>query len=143
MPAAPTLPTADQVMDLLRGVIDPELGSDVVDLGMARGARIDDDGTVTVTLALTTAGCPLRAQIQKDVKTRVASMPGVASVRIEWTEMTADQRAAAMGKARWNARAESPDNAVPARTRVICVASGKGGVGKSSVTVNLAVALAQ
>jgi ATP-binding protein involved in chromosome partitioning len=130
-------------MAVLRGVIDPELGSDIVDLGMARRAEVSDDGSVNVVVALTTAGCPLRAQIQKDVKTKIAALPGVVDVRIEWTEMTAEQRAAAMGKARWNARGESPASAVPARTRVICVASGKGGVGKSSVTVNLAVALAQ
>jgi ATP-binding protein involved in chromosome partitioning len=129
-------------MQALRGVIDPELGSDIVDLGMARGAQIDEDGRVTVTVALTTAGCPLRAQIQKDVKTRVASLPGVTAVKIDWTEMTAEQRSAAMGKARWNAREKSPANAVPPTCKVICVASGKGGVGKSSVSVNLAAALA-
>ena len=64
-PVATTLPSPDEVMALLRGVIDPELGSDIVDLGMAKGARVADDGTVTLTIALTTAGCPLRAQIQK------------------------------------------------------------------------------
>jgi ATP-binding protein involved in chromosome partitioning len=128
-------------MQVLRGVIDPELGSDIVDLGMARSATIDDSGVVAVTVALTTAGCPLRAQIQRDVKTRVGSLPGVTGVSIDWTEMTAEQRSAAMGKARWNAREASPANAVPPTTKVICVASGKGGVGKSSVTVNLATAL--
>jgi ATP-binding protein involved in chromosome partitioning len=142
VPATATLPTADQVMDLLRGVIDPELGSDVVDLGMARGASIDDDGTVTVTLALTTAGCPLRAQLQRDVKARVGSAPGVRDVRIDWTEMTAEQKAHAMARARWNAKEAAPPTAVPAATRVLAISSGKGGVGKSSVTVNLAAALA-
>ena len=142
MPATTTLPTAHQVMDLLRGVIDPELGSDVVDLGMARGASIDDDGTVTVTLALTTAGCPLRAQLQRDVKARVGSAPGVRDVRIDWTEMTPEQKAHAMARARWNAKEAAPPTAVPAATRVLAISSGKGGVGKSSVTVNLASALA-
>jgi ATP-binding protein involved in chromosome partitioning len=136
------LPTADDVLAVLRGVIDPELGSDIVDLGMARGATVDDAGNVTVTVALTTAGCPLRAQIQKDVKTRVATLPGVASVAITWTEMTQEQRSAAMAKARWNAKETAGTTAVPPTTKVICVASGKGGVGKSSVTVNLAAALA-
>src|SRR5687768_3777171 len=133
-PSTPSTPppSPDDVMAVLRGVIDPELGSDIVDLGMARQANVADDGSVTVVVALTTAGCPLRAQIQKDVKTKVAALPGVTDVRIEWTEMNAEQKAAAMGKARWNARAESAASAVPARTRVICVASGKGGVGKSS-----------
>jgi ATP-binding protein involved in chromosome partitioning len=135
-------PTADDVLRALRGVIDPELGSDIVDLGMARSAEVAEDGTVTVTVALTTAGCPLRAQLQRDVRTRVGGLPGVSDVRISWTEMNAEERSAAMAKARWNVREKAPVTAVPAPTRVICVASGKGGVGKSSVTVNLAVALA-
>jgi ATP-binding protein involved in chromosome partitioning len=142
VPATATLPTAEHVMDLLRGVIDPELGSDVVDLGMARAATVDDDGTVTVTLALTTAGCPLRAQLQSDVRSRVGSAPGVRDVRIEWTEMDAEQKAHAMARARWNAKEAAPPTAVPAATRVLAISSGKGGVGKSSVTVNLAAALA-
>ena len=70
-------PTPDDVSTLLRGVIDPELGSDIVDLGMAKGATVDADGDVTVTIALTTAGCPLRAQIQRDIRARVGSLPGV------------------------------------------------------------------
>ena len=143
MPSTTTsLPTVDQVMDLLRGVIDPELGSDVVDLGMARNASVDGDGTVTVTLALTTAGCPLRAQLQRDVRARVGSAPGVRDVRIEWTEMTPEQKAHAMARARWNAKEAAPPTAVPAATRILAISSGKGGVGKSSVTVNLAAALA-
>jgi ATP-binding protein involved in chromosome partitioning len=142
VPATTAVPTAEHVLDLLRGVIDPELGSDVVDLGMARDARVHDDGTVTVTLALTTAGCPLRAQLQNDVKARVGSAPGVSDVRIEWTEMTPEQKAHAMGRARWNAKESAPPTAVPSTTRVLAISSGKGGVGKSSVTVNLATALA-
>jgi ATP-binding protein involved in chromosome partitioning len=136
------LPTVDDVMALLRGVIDPELGSDIVDLGMAKGARIDSDGTVHVTIALTTSGCPLRAQIQKDVRARVGSWPGVTKVRMDWTELTAAEKAETMSRARLNAAANAPDTEIPATTRVICVASGKGGVGKSSVTVNMAAALA-
>ena len=111
-------------MTLLRGVIDPELGSDIVDLGMAKGVEVDPDGAVRVTVALTTAGCPLRAQIQKDVKARVAGMPGVASVKITWTELTADEKAATMARARWNAREDAPDTTVPATTRVVAVIQG-------------------
>jgi len=129
-------------MGLLRGVIDPELGSDIVDLGMAKGARIDPDGVVHVTIALTTSGCPLRAQIQKDVRARVGSLPGVTKVRMDWTELTAAEKAETMSRARLNAAANAPDTEIPATTRVLCVASGKGGVGKSSVTVNLAAAMA-
>ena len=143
-PAAPggDLPTPDDVLGLLRGVIDPELGSDIVDLGMAKGTVIDPDGTVHVTIALTTSGCPLRAQIQKDVRARIGSLPGVTKVTLHWTELTAEEKAARMSRARLNAAVNAPDTEIPATTRVICVASGKGGVGKSSVTVNLAAALA-
>ena len=135
-------PTDEDVFGLLRGVIDPELGSDIVDLGMAKAVAVGDDGLVTVTIALTTAGCPLRAQIKKDILARVGSLAGVTDVRLEWTEMDADEKAAAMARARWNVKEAAPDTAVPATTRVVAVASGKGGVGKSSVTVNLAAALA-
>ena len=137
-----TRPSADDLLQLLRGVIDPELGSDIVELGMARGVTVDDDGAVEVTVALTTAGCPLRAQIQKDVKARIGGVPGVSSVKISWTEMTSEEKSRAMAKARWHARDRAPDTEIPATTRVVTIASGKGGVGKSSVTVNLAVALA-
>ncbi|MGY6499837.1 MAG: Mrp/NBP35 family ATP-binding protein [Acidimicrobiales bacterium] len=141
-PAAHRLPTADDVMAVLRGVIDPELGSDIVDLGMAKGATVADDGAVRITVALTTAGCPLRAQIQRDVRSRVESMRGVTSVKIDWTELTADEKAATMSRARLNAQDNAPDTEIPTTARVVTVASGKGGVGKSSVTVNLAVAIA-
>src|SRR5690606_6795714 len=77
-----------------------------------------------------------------DVTDRVAVHPGVREVRIEWGEMTPDERAATMSKARWNARAKAPNTDIPLACRVIAVASGKGGVGKSSVTVNVATALA-
>ncbi len=136
------LPTPDDVMALLRGVVDPELGSDIVELGMARRAEVRPDGEVVVTIALTTAGCPLRAQIQRDVRARVASAPGVTKVTLDWTEMTQDEKTSAMAKARWNVAQRAEDTSVGPTTRVVMIASGKGGVGKSSVTVNLAAALA-
>jgi ATP-binding protein involved in chromosome partitioning len=129
-------------MQLLRGVIDPELGSDIVELGMAKGADVTPDGTVTVTIALTTAGCPLRAQIQRDVRARIESMPGVEAVKIEWTELSPEEKAAAMAKARWNVREQAPATEIPPTAKVLTIASGKGGVGKSSVTANLAAAIA-
>ena len=137
-----SLPTADDVLGMLRGVIDPELGSNIVELGMAKGATIDADGLVTVTVALTTAGCPLRAQIQRDVRARIGSMPGVTKVTIDWTELTAEEKTTAMERARLNIANREEATSVAPTTRVITIASGKGGVGKSSVTINLAAALA-
>jgi ATP-binding protein involved in chromosome partitioning len=137
-----TPPSVDEVTDLLRAVIDPELGSDVVDLGMASCRSVSADGFVVVDVKLTIGGCPLRAQIKKDVETRVSTHPGVRGVKIEWGEMTSEERSATMAKARWNAREKAPDTAIPATTRILAVSSGKGGVGKSSVTVNLAAAIA-
>ena len=135
-------PSVEEVTNLLRAVIDPELGSDVVDLGMASCRSVSADGFVVIDVKLTIGGCPLRAQIKKDIETRVATHPGVRGVKIEWGEMTSDERSATMAKARWNARERAPETEVAATTRVIAVSSGKGGVGKSSVTVNLAAAIA-
>src|SRR5256714_1706048 len=129
-------------MAALRGVIDPELGSDIVELGMAKRATVTDDGKVTVTIALTTAGCPLRAQLQRDIRSRVGSLPGVTSVELDWAEMTADEKRTAMDRARFNISQRTEATSVGPTTRVVTIASGKGGVGKSSVTVNLAAALA-
>ncbi|WP_421118324.1 Mrp/NBP35 family ATP-binding protein [Aquihabitans daechungensis] len=140
--ATPALPSPDDLRSLLRGVIDPELGSDIVDLGMVRDATIDDAGQVVVTIALTTSGCPLRAQIQRDIRTRIGSVPGVTHVKLEWTEMNQAEKSRAMEKARFNVSQREEDTAIGPRTRVVLVASGKGGVGKSSVTANLAAALA-
>lgn len=137
--------TPENVTAMLRGVIDPELGSDIVELGMVRGVAVDhgaEGATVTVTIALTTSGCPLRAQIQKDVRVRVGSMQGVAGVELAWDEMTQDEKARAMERARFNIAQREEDSSVAPTTKVILVSSGKGGVGKSSVTVNLAAAMA-
>ncbi len=130
-------------MAVLQGVIDPELGSNIVELGMAKGATVDPDGGVVVKIALTTAGCPLRAQIQRDTRARIESLPGVTSVKIDWTELTPEEKSATMAVARRNAADRATETAIPATAKVLAIASGKGGVGKSSVTVNLAVALAR
>jgi ATP-binding protein involved in chromosome partitioning len=135
-------PTVDDVRGMLGGVIDPELHASIVDLGMVDAVRVDPDGAVMVRVALTTAGCPLRVQIRQDVESKVRSLPGVTGVTVEYGEMNQEQKSAAMQRARFNARENASPTEVPSTTRVLAVASGKGGVGKSSVTVNLAAALA-
>jgi ATP-binding protein involved in chromosome partitioning len=131
----------EEVRERLRAVIDPELGDTIVDLGMVQGIEVAD-GAVTIRVALTIAACPLRTQIERDVVGHVQSLEWVRSVRVDVATMDAEQRAAVMARARWKARDDAPQTAVAATTRVLAIASGKGGVGKSSVTVNLGVALA-
>ncbi|HEY5077695.1 MAG TPA: P-loop NTPase, partial [Acidimicrobiia bacterium] len=114
----------------------------IIDLGMVHDVRVEPNGDVVVKVALTTAACPLRGQIGTDVRSKVAGLPGVAEVRVEYDEMTQEERSALMQKARLRASESAPSTEVPATTRVIAVGSGKGGVGKSSITANLAAALA-
>src|ERR1700677_2310832 len=139
---APSSGREEEVRQSLRAVIDPELGDTIVDLGMVRAIAVTDDH-VLVDVALTGAACPWRSQIERDVRGQVEALDWVDSVEIRVAAMDAGERAAVMARARWKAREAAPETAIPATTRVLAVASGKGGVGKSSVTVNLAVALAQ
>jgi ATP-binding protein involved in chromosome partitioning len=139
---ATVLPSPQDVVEVLRGVVDPELGSDIVDLGMVGDVDVAADGAVSVDVALTISGCPLRTQIREDVESKVRGLPGVTAARVTFGEMTQAQRSAVMQRVRKRLADNPPTTQVPLSTRVIAVASGKGGVGKSSVTVNLATAMA-
>ncbi len=133
--------TEEAVYQALKGVVDPELGGDIVELGMVTHVTIDDT-TVTVGIALTIAECPMRGQIEGDTRRKLLALPGVDEVDIETTAMTRDQRADLMGKVRFRARQNATPTKVEPTTRVIAIGSGKGGVGKSSLSTNLALAIA-
>ncbi|HEY6635215.1 MAG TPA: P-loop NTPase [Acidimicrobiia bacterium] len=133
--------TTDQVMKTLEGVRDPELGGNVVELGMITDVAVEGSA-VDIGLALTIAECPLRSQLENDTRRRVGSIPGVDVVNVRTTAMTKRQRAELMSVARRKARENAEPTQVASTTRVIAVASGKGGVGKSSISVNLAAGLA-
>ena len=128
----------DEVLRALERVIDPELRKPVTELDMVRSVEIEG-GDVAVTIALTVAGCPLRSSFQDQVAEHVGGVPGVQRVELRFDVMSPDEKAALTTKLR-GGRPEKSISLDPA-TRVIAVASGKGGVGKSSLTVNLAAAL--
>jgi ATP-binding protein involved in chromosome partitioning len=134
--------TEQQVREALRSVLDPEIGRPIEDLGMLERIEVDGD-LVRVHVLLTIAGCPLQERINADVTNALAPI-GVERVDVRMTPMSEEQRAALVGKLRGKAGAPQQQRSffTDGKTSVIAVASGKGGVGKSSVTVNLAAALA-
>jgi ATP-binding protein involved in chromosome partitioning len=136
-------PTTEQVRQALTGVNDPEIRRPITELGMVKDVEVGADGTVLVQVWLTVAGCPLRETITKDVTAAVGKLPGVSAVRVELDVMSEEQRRTLQGKLRGGtAEREIPFAKPGSLTKVYAIASGKGGVGKSSVTVNLAVAMA-
>src|ERR1700694_3787551 len=140
------MPNEAQVLEALRPVEDPEIHRSIVELNMVRGIEIDA-GNVKVTVALTVAGCPMRAEIIRLVTDAVAPLAGVAHVDVDLGVMTNEERAALsqqlQGGPGHDGKVHRPNPFTDSNTRVLAISSGKGGVGKSSVTTNLAVALAQ
>jgi ATP-binding protein involved in chromosome partitioning len=143
--SSPTIapPSPEQVTQALDGVQDPEIHRPITELGMVKNIAIAADGAVLVEVWLTVSGCPLRDTIIREVTAAVTKVPGVSSVRVELDVMSEEQRRALQTQLRGG----KPEPVIPfaqpsSLTRVYAVASGKGGVGKSSVTVNLAAALA-
>jgi ATP-binding protein involved in chromosome partitioning len=135
----PMAPTTDQIRDALRVVIDPELRRDIVELEMVRSIDVHENGVVDVMVSLTTAGCPIRSHFQTGVAQAVSGLDGVSHVNVGF-DVLSDQEKSALG--RKLGRGSLPEGALAQVSNVICVGSGKGGVGKSSVTANLAAALA-
>jgi ATP-binding protein involved in chromosome partitioning len=133
------IPTRDQVLDALRSVIDPELRRDIVELEMVRSIEIHPSGVVDVMVSLTTAGCPIRNHFQTAVAQSVRELEGVTHVNVAF-DVLSDTEKQALG--RKLGRNTLPEGALAQVKNVICIGSGKGGVGKSSVTANLAAALA-
>ena len=139
------MPAVDEsaIRAALSRVHDPEIGRPIDELNMIDSVTVDAAGVATVRVLLTVAGCPMKAQLTRDVTAAVSAVAGVRGVRVDLGVMTDEQRTALRQQLRGGAPvAEIPFAQAGSRTRVYAVASGKGGVGKSSVTVNLAVALA-
>jgi ATP-binding protein involved in chromosome partitioning len=132
------MPTHEQIQDALRKVIDPELRKDIVSLGMVRSIEMPEEGRVDVIVSLTTPGCPIRSHFEKAVKESVGEL-GVNLVNVGFDVLSADEKQTL--SQRLGRQGGLPEGALAAVKNVICIGSGKGGVGKSTVTANLAAAL--
>ena len=133
------MPTREEIQQALRSVIDPELRRDIVELQMVRSIDVHPNGVIDVMVSLTTPGCPIRGHFQTAVSQEVSKLDGVSHVNVAFDVLSGDEKAALGRKLGRNGL---PEGALAQVSNVICVGSGKGGVGKSSVTANLAAALA-
>jgi ATP-binding protein involved in chromosome partitioning len=132
------MPTKEQVTEALRAVIDPELRRSIVDLGMVRSIEMHESGKIDVVVSLTTPGCPIRSHFQQAVAQNVSKLEGVTEVGVGFDVLSDDEKA---GLQQALGRGRLPEGALAEVKNVVCVASGKGGVGKSTMTANLAAAL--
>jgi len=132
------MPTKDEIIEALRDVIDPELHKDIVTLEMVRSVDIHANGVVDITVSLTTPGCPIRDHFQNGVDEAIRGLDGVTGVNISFDVLSDNEKQSLRQKL---GRGSLPEGALAQVANVICVGSGKGGVGKSSVTANLAAAL--
>ncbi|HEX4804575.1 MAG TPA: P-loop NTPase, partial [Conexibacter sp.] len=133
------MPTQDQIREALRAVIDPELRQDIVTLGMVRSIDAHANGVVDVTVSLTTPGCPIRSHFQTAVVNAVRALDGVVGVNVDFDVLSDTEKGAL--RQQLGRSGGLPTGALAQVANVVCVGSGKGGVGKSSVTANLAAAL--
>jgi len=133
------MPTQETILEALKVVIDPELRRDIVELGMVRSIDVKDGGVVDVTVSLTTPGCPIKNHFQTGVATAVRGVEGVTGVNVGFDVLTDAEKSGLQRKL--GRPGGLPEGALAEVANVICVGSGKGGVGKSSLTVNLAAAL--
>ncbi|HJQ46277.1 MAG TPA: Mrp/NBP35 family ATP-binding protein [Amycolatopsis sp.] len=143
MTSTQQIPSVEDVREALKNVYDPEIKKPITDLGMVKDIVVGERGVVTVAIYLTVAGCPLKDTLTRDTQGAVGKLDGVTDVRVDLDVMNDEQRT----ELRKSLRGDAAEPVIPfaqpgSLTRVYCVASGKGGVGKSSVTVNLAVAMA-
>jgi ATP-binding protein involved in chromosome partitioning len=133
------MPDRDRIIKALEAVIDPELRRSIVELDMVRSIETSANGVIDVTVSLTTPGCPIRGHFQTAVADAVSALEGVSHVNVYFDVLSDEQKAALQQKL---GRSSLPDGALAQVSNVLCVGSGKGGVGKSTMTANLAAALA-
>jgi len=133
------MPTRDEILQVLTAVIDPELRRSIVELEMVRSIDARADGTVDVTVSLTTPGCPIRSHFENAVRSAVGGLQGVTRVNVAFDVLSDQEKSGLQQKL---GRGQLPEGALAQVSNVVCVGSGKGGVGKSTITANLAAALA-